>query len=141
VTSHAAAEARLRDLNYSWEWLADGCLKATTPPLPAVKEVGPGRKAFFNQMIAAFCGWKDSRNDVSQALRHGDDSKLDTAAVMQAVAIAEELAFDLMWQPGDAVLIDNTVVMHARRTFRGPRKIVASLAEMRTQQFTVSQPR
>jgi hypothetical protein len=138
VTSREEAECRLKELNYSWEWLPDGCLRATTPPLPAVMEVSAGRKTFFNQLIAAYCGWKDSRNDPSDAIRHGDGSKLDADAVQTAIKLADELAFDVRWQPGDAVLIDNTIAMHARRTFRGKRKVVASLAEMRSQAFTVN---
>jgi hypothetical protein len=135
VTSREAAEARLAELNYSWEWLPDGCLKATTPPLPAVMEISPGRKTFFNQMIAAYRGWKDSRNDISEAIRHGDGTPLDVKAVSEAIKLSDDLAFDVQWQAGDAVLIDNTVAMHARRPFTGPRKVLASLAEMRTQQF------
>jgi hypothetical protein len=135
VESKEAAESRLRELNYSWEWLGDGCLKATTPPLPAVLEVSGGRKVFFNQLIAAFCGWKDERNDPSQAIRHGDGTPLDTDAVRGAADLAEDLAFDLNWQVGDVVLIDNTIVMHARRPFVGTRKVVASLAEMVTHSF------
>lgn len=138
VTTREAAEARLRDIHYSWEWLTDGCLKITTPPLPAVMEVSPGRKTFFNQMIAAYCGWKDSRNDISQSIRHGDGTVLDAVAVKDAIRLADELTFDVAWQAGDAVLIDNTIAMHARRTFRGPRKVLASLAEMRTQKFLTS---
>jgi hypothetical protein len=137
VETRDAAEARLRALNYSWEWLADGCLKATTPPLPAVMTTDSGRKAFFNQLIAAYCGWKDTRNDPSAAIRHGDGTKLDGNAVRRAIQLAEELAFDVAWQPGDAVLIDNTIAMHARRTFRGTRKVLASLMEARTQSFDV----
>ncbi len=133
------AEARLRALGYSWEWLADGCLKATTPTLPAVMEVSPGRKTFFNQLIAAYCGWKDARNDPSQAIRHGDGSILDADAVRQAIAIADALAFNVAWRAGDAVLIDNTVVMHARQPFRGTRKVVASLADKKTQAFSAAQ--
>lgn len=135
VDSREAAEARLRELNYTWEWLPDGCLKATTPSLPAVKTTESGRKVFFNQLIAAWCGWKDSRNDPSQAIRHGDGTPLDGAAVARAVEIAEELAFDVAWQAGDAVLIDNVVTMHARRRFRGTRKVLASLMEARNQSF------
>jgi hypothetical protein len=121
-------------LNYSWEWQGS-CLKATTPALPAVIEVSPGRRAFFNQLIAAFNGWKDSRNDPSEALRHGDGSRLDASSVYQAVEIADELAFDVHWQAGDVVLIDNTITMHARRPFQGTRKILASLGDMRSQSF------
>ncbi len=135
VTTREEAESRLMGLNYSWEWLDNGCLKSTTPVLPAVMEVSPGRKTFFNQMIAAFCGWKDSRNDISNAIRFGDGTKLNADDVAQAIRLADELTFDVQWQTGDAVLIDNTVAMHARRTFRGPRKVLASLAEMRTHSF------
>ena len=37
--TRADAEARLRRLGYSWEWLADGALRATTPVLPAVRKL------------------------------------------------------------------------------------------------------
>lgn len=133
--SRQEAEARLHGLKYTWEWQDDGCLKVTTPILPAVMEVSPGRKTFFNQLIAAYCGWKDTRNDPSKAIRHGDGSALDADAVRQAIAIANELSFDVAWRSGDAVLIDNTVVMHARKPFEGPRKVVASLADKRTHLF------
>lgn len=135
VDTKEAAEARLAGLGYSFEWLEGDCLKATTPQLPAVMEVSPGQKTFFNQLIAAYCGWKDSRNDPSDAIRHGDGTKLDADAVNVAVSLAEELAYDHQWQAGDIVLIDNRVAMHARRPFQGTRKVLASLAEMQTHAF------
>jgi hypothetical protein len=132
ATTREQAETRLKSLGYSWEWHADGCLRATTPVLPAVREVSPGRKTFFNQLIAAFAGWKDARNDPSKAIRFGDGSPLDRDAVQVAIELAEDLAFDVPWQRGDAVLVDNFLVMHGRRTFRGTRKVLASLAEPHT---------
>jgi hypothetical protein len=123
------AEARLREIEYDWEWLPDGCLRATTPVLPAVRDLGEGRKAFFNQLIAAFQGWKDERNDPAKSIRFGDGSPLDRDAVNVATELAYEIAFDLPWQKGDAVLVDNFVTMHGRRTFKGTRKVLASLAD------------
>jgi hypothetical protein len=123
------AESRLREIEYEWEWLPDDSLRATTPVLPAVREVGQGRKAFFNQLIAAFQGWKDDRNDPSTAIRFGDGSPLDRDAVNVAAELAYEMAFDLPWKRGDAVLVDNFVTMHGRRTFKGTRKVLASLAD------------
>jgi hypothetical protein len=123
------AEARLREIGYDWEWLPDGCLRATTPILPAVRDLGGGRKSFFNQLIAAFQGWKDERNDPSKAIRFGDGLPLDRDAVNVATELAYEMAFDLSWQRGDAVIVDNFVTMHGRRTFRGTRKVLASLAD------------
>ncbi|MEO8496739.1 MAG: TauD/TfdA family dioxygenase, partial [Planctomycetota bacterium] len=121
------AEARMSQLGYTWEWLDDGCLRATTPRLQAVREVSPGRKTFFNQLIAAFKGWKDSRNDPAKSITLGDGTPLDREAVIRATEIAEALTFDVPWQNGDVALVDNYIVMHARRTFTGKRKILASL--------------
>jgi alpha-ketoglutarate-dependent taurine dioxygenase len=135
VNTKEEAETRLKELNYSWEWLEEDCLRATTPILPAVHEVGPGRKVFFNQLIAAFCGWKDSRNDPSEAIRHGDDSKLDVDAVMKAVEISESLTFNVEWQVGDVVLVDNTIIMHGRQPYKGTRKVLASLASVESHSF------
>ncbi len=136
VSTRAAAEARLQELQYTWEWLEGECLRATTPTLPALLELPDGRATFFNQLIAAWSGWSDSRNDPSKSIRHGNDQPLDTHAVQRAIELADELTFNLAWQQGDAVLIDNRVVMHARQTFVGPRKVVASLGNMRTHSFT-----
>jgi len=127
VTSREMAEDRLRELNYSWEWLANDCLSATTPVLPAVLEVEPGRKTFFNQLIAAFRGWKDERNDPAKAIKLGNGEPLDKNAVLQVAEIADQLSFDIPWQSGDVALIDNFVVMHGRRPFQGTRKVLASL--------------
>lgn len=125
--SPAEAESRLLHLGYDWEWQPDGSLRATTPVLPAVRELGGGRKSFFNQLIAAFLGWKDTRNDPSNAIRFGDDSALDRAAVETAAKLAEEYTVDIPWQRGDFALLDNFVVMHGRRTFTGKRTVLASL--------------
>ena len=101
-------------------------------------EVAPGRKTFFNQLIAAYSGWKDSRNDPADAIRHGDGSKLDAEAVKKAIDISEELSFEAHWQAGDVAIIDNTVVMHGRRPFVGTRKVLASLGQMQTQAFRLA---
>jgi hypothetical protein len=121
------AEGRLEGLGYGWEWLDDGCLRVTTPVLPAVRGLPDGRRSFFNQLIAAYRGWKDPRNDPSRAISFGDGTPLDRDAVAQAIALADELAFDIPWRQGDVALVDNFRVMHGRRTFSGTRKVLASL--------------
>jgi hypothetical protein len=121
------AEERLRALGYSWEWLPDGCLRATTPVLPAVRHLPDGRTSFFNQLIAASQGWKDTRNDPSQAITFGDGTPLDRASALTAAELGEELSFDIPWMRGDVALVDNFLAMHGRRPFSGTRKILASL--------------
>lgn len=126
-------EQRMQSLGYTWRWTEDGCLQATTPVLPAVRKTSDGRSAFFNQLIAAFKGWKDSRNDPAKSITLGDETPLDRDTVLAVAELADQLSFDLPWQAGDVALVDNELVMHGRRTFTGQRKILASLAEPRRQ--------
>lgn len=121
------AEQRLKHLGYQWQWLEEGCLRATTPVLPSVRELSNGRKSFFNQLIAAYRGWKDTRNDPSKSITFGDGTPLDQHAVAVATELANELSFDVPWRQGDVALVDNFVTMHGRRTFSGTRKVLASL--------------
>lgn len=127
ATTREEAEARMASLGYTWEWQEDGCLKVTTPRLQAVRELGDGRTSFFNQLIAAFRGWKDARNDPSKSITFGDGTPLDPANMEKVIQMAEEITFDVPWQTGDVALVDNYVAMHGRRTFQGTRKVLASL--------------
>lgn len=127
VTTKKSAEARLKELGYDWKWQADNALKVTTPRLEAIREIGNGDESFFNQLIAAFRGWKDERNDPRKSVRHGDGTDIDVEALNRAIEIADELTYDLNWEAGDVVLIDNFRVMHGRKPYTGQRKVVASL--------------
>lgn len=122
-----AAEKRLGDLGYSFEWLPNDVLKATTPVLDAVRKLPDGRKVFFNQLIAAFRGWKDARNDPSKSVTFGDGSRISGDDMAVAITLADELSYDLNWQAGDVALLDNFIVMHGRRPYQGKRRVLASL--------------
>ena len=44
-----------------------------------------------------------------------------------AIDLADELSFDVAWHPGDVALVDNYLVMHGRRPFKGARRVLVSL--------------
>lgn len=121
------AEARLDQLGYSYEWLADGALRATTPTLPAIRTLVDGREVFFNQLIAAFRGWKDAEKNPTSVISYGDGSPIDVSGMQRAIELGDELIFDLAWQAGDVALVDNYLVMHGRRPFEGSRRVLVSL--------------
>ncbi len=127
VDTKAAAEQRLRELQYTWQWRDGDCLAATTPALPAVRALADGRRTFFNQLIAAFKGWSDARNDPSKAITFGDGSAINPDEVYAVAQLADQLTVDLVWQVGDVALVDNFVAMHGRRPFKGNRRVLASL--------------
>jgi alpha-ketoglutarate-dependent taurine dioxygenase len=126
VPDRAGAEERMRRLGYTWEWLPDDCLRATTPVLPAVRTLASGRQSFFNQLIAALA-WQDRRNEAAKAISLGDGTPIDLDAAARAGELAEGLAVDLAWEAGDVALVDNFAVMHGRRSFEGTRRVLASL--------------
>ncbi len=121
------AEGRLAQLGYDWEWLDGEVLRATTPMLPAVRQLADGRETFFNQLIAAYRGWSDSRNDPNRAITLGNGDAISPDAMSEVITIADELTQDIPWQAGDVALIDNFTVMHGRRPFEGKRRVLASL--------------
>ena len=85
---------------------------------------------FFNQLIAAFNGWLDTRNDPAKAITFGDGSPLNSRTSLPP-APGRRLTFDLL-QAGDLALVDNYTTMHGRRTFTGTRKILASPWQRKT---------
>jgi len=120
------AEARLAALKYSYEWIGNDALRATTPVLRAVWDLPSGRKSFFNQLIAFYSAGKPNA-DACKSVTFGDGSEIPHGPVMIASELADRLAFDLDWQRGDVVLIDNFICMHGRRPYTGVRKVLASL--------------
>jgi len=122
VNSVDAAEAKLSELGYSWVWLDDGSLKATTPVLPAVVTLETGKSVFYNQLIAAFLGWKGVRENPSSAITFGDGNAIPVEGLELVSRLSEKFTFDLPWQDGDVALVDNYLTMHGRRSFSGERK-------------------
>tara|TARA_B100000282_G_scaffold296560_1_gene278919 strand:+ start:1553 stop:2545 length:993 start_codon:yes stop_codon:yes gene_type:complete len=127
VNSPKEAEFRLNELGYTWEWLNGNELKVTTPVLPAIRKLSDGRYSFFNQLIAAFKGWKDARNDPSKSITFGDGSIINPYDISKISDLADTITFDLPWEDGDLAIIDNFLCMHGRRSYTGTRKVLASL--------------
>lgn len=131
VDSVEQAEARLTNLGYSWVWNEDGSLAAQTGALPAIKSFEEGRKVFFNQIIAAYMGWKGVRENPSKALCYGDGSAFSKEFLEKIVEISRELAYDIAWQDGDVAIVNNHLAMHGRLPFKGdrPRKVFVVLGK------------
>ena len=127
VDSPKEAEIRLNKLGYTWEWLNGNELKVTTPVIPAIRKLHDGRYSFFNQLIAAFKGWKDARNDPSKSITFGDGSIINPYDISKISDLADAITFDLQWEDGDLAIIDNFLCMHGRRSYTGTRKVLASL--------------
>lgn len=132
-------EKRMKELQYTWEWDGD-TLRTTSPALPAVHTLASGKRVFFNQVVAQIAnalefssrsegGAKASADDLDldRYMTWGDGEAMDVEALKYAKTLCEESAVELEWQAKDVALLDNMQVMHARRLFEGPRRVMASL--------------
>lgn len=124
------AEARLGELGYSWEWQPDGSVMATTPALPAVRDLPDGRQSFFNQVIAAYRGWKRREGTNGPVLTFGSGEEIPPAALESLVELSRRFVHPVEWRDGDVALVDNYRVMHGRFPYSGTRKreVVVCLA-------------
>lgn len=122
VTSVSEAEKKLESLGYVWQWMDDGSLKAQTAALPAIRSLDDGRKVFFNQIIAAFSGWKGVKENPSSALCFGDNTGFSKDFLNTIVDIAKQHSYNVSWQDGDVAVVDNNLAMHGRLPFSGDRK-------------------
>ncbi|ERN15161.1 clavaminate synthase-like protein At3g21360 [Amborella trichopoda] len=123
------AEKRASRLGMTLEWTEDG-VKTIIGPIPAIKyDATRGRKIWFNSMAAAYTGWKDSRNDPVKAVTFGDGAPLPADIILECLKILEEESVVIPWQKGDVILVDNLAVLHSRRPFEPPRRILVSICK------------
>jgi hypothetical protein len=119
----------MAELGMEWRWMDGDDLHTVTRALPAIRiDPRTGRKTFFNSLVAAYTGWTDRRNDPTHSVRCGDDSPVDGNVLMETAKAMQEECVAFRWQKGDVLVIDNALVMHSRRPFCGPRRILASIA-------------
>ncbi|XP_068642899.1 clavaminate synthase-like protein At3g21360 [Aristolochia californica] len=123
------AEERANRLGMKLEWSEDG-VKTVMGPIPAIKmDELRGQKIWFNSMVAAYTGWEDARNDPVKAVTFGDGTPLPADVISDCLKILEEESVAIPWKKGDILLIDNLAVLHSRRSFEPPRRILASLCK------------
>jgi hypothetical protein len=129
VSSKNDAEAKLSKLGYSWNWIEDDNLSVTTKALTATKELGNGKKSFFNQVIAASLGWKKNSENQIAPVRFGNGEEIKQSCIELISELAQSLTLLRSWQDHDILLIDNYRVMHGRKPFSGnkDREVLVSL--------------
>ena len=157
VETAAEAEAALTGFGSTWAWLPGGMLRTVTKPMAALLvEERTGREVFFTAAETTFNAVEDDAKNVTDALEgsadgtdgadeatsdgetirpsksfiFGDGAPLDAEtkhALLDVMRFMNEAQVAVPWQAGDALLLDNATVQHARETFEGPRRILASL--------------
>ncbi len=137
----AEVEARCRAGGIEWRWLENNELQTRTPGPAIIRHPITGAKSFFNQVQLHHIYWlePDVREDLLSMFgpermpRHvyyGDGTPIEDEVMQRIGDLYEECAVRFDWQKGDAILLDNMLVAHARDPFEGPRKIVVAMGDM-----------
>lgn len=111
----------------SWEWLDNGDCRIISSVLPAIRVSSNGKKTFFNQIIAAYTGWIDKRNNPKKAVVFGDDTPMPDEILTDLATYMKENECAYRWTPGRFVIVDNTVTYHSREPFKGRRIVYAAI--------------
>ncbi|XP_047962096.1 clavaminate synthase-like protein At3g21360 [Salvia hispanica] len=128
TTNKIVAQQRAAKLIAKLEWTENG-VKMTVGPVPGIKgdETRPHR-IWFNSMVAAYTAEGGDRNDPKKTgVSFGDGEPLPENIILDCMKIMEEESIDIPWQKGDILLIDNLAVLHSRKPFTPPRRILAAL--------------
>jgi alpha-ketoglutarate-dependent taurine dioxygenase len=67
--------------------------------------------------------------DLPRNTYYGDGSPIEPEALAEIRRAYDEESVVFPWRDGDVVLLDNMLVAHGRRPFKGPRKVVVGMAE------------
>lgn len=108
------------------------------------KHLRTGEKVFFNQIQLHHISCLDPeerasilavypRNKLPRNVYYGDGTDIEDSVVQEIVACYWELAKAFPWQQGDALLLDNMLIAHARNPFTGPRKVVVAMGDIVTE--------
>lgn len=128
VQTRQEAEESMKAKEWAWEWFENGDCKTTSKVLPATIVNSKGTKSFFNQVVAAYTGWIDKRNDPKKAVLLGNGQALPEKPMEDLVAFMDKMQCIFTWKPGQFAIVDNTMTYHARQSFSGGRRqVMASI--------------
>lgn len=106
--------------------------------LPAVKVGSNGSKCFFNQIIAAYTGWVDKRNEYGKAVVFGDGTPLPKETIEDLAKFMLDNQCAYRWENGQFCIVDNSMAYHSRQPFKGRRICYASIG-LNTKPVTTNQ--
>ncbi|MEB1611755.1 TauD/TfdA family dioxygenase [Xanthomonas campestris pv. campestris] len=138
--SRDAVEAYCRSQDIQFEWLGDESLKTWQIRDPVLRHPVSGDVAWFNH--ATFFNIETLDADLRASLRemfgddglphntyYGDGGPIEPEVVhmLQQAYLAE--AVPVAWQGGDLLVVDNLITAHARKPFKGQRRIYLAQAD------------
>ena len=87
------------------------------------------RKIGLSPTLSYAYRWRDSRNCPEKAVTFSDGTPMPEDVMDDLDQVFDDAAVAVTWQKGDVMVVDNRLVLHSRRSFTPPRRILACLAK------------
>lgn len=136
----ARVESYCRRAGIELEWLPDDGLRTRQRCQGVERHPVTGELVWFNQAHLFHVSALDA--DVRESLEellgpdhmprnvyYSDGSAIDDGVFDEIRAALEAETVVFPWQEGDVLMLDNMLAAHARRPYRGPRKVVVAMAQ------------
>ncbi|HTG34804.1 MAG TPA: amino acid adenylation domain-containing protein [Thermoanaerobaculia bacterium] len=136
----AEVEAYCRDNGVEFAWRGESLRTRQIAPA-VITHPQTGEKVFFNQIQLHHISCVEpavresltalfAPDEMPRNVFYGDGSPIDDADVRAILSLYWQESVAAPWQQGDALMVDNMLVAHARNPFEGPRKIAVAMGEM-----------
>jgi alpha-ketoglutarate-dependent taurine dioxygenase len=143
VSTEAELESYCNAHGISFEWRADGVLRTRAVAQAVNRHPETGDMAWFNQahlfhvsnqdpMIRKMLLAKFKEEGLPRNAYFGDGSPIEDAVFEEIRKAYADAEVEFPWQRCDVTMIDNMLVSHGRRPFKGTRKTLVAMAEAYT---------
>jgi alpha-ketoglutarate-dependent taurine dioxygenase len=139
--NRAEVEAKCRVTGTQFTWKDGDRLKIESWAPGVITHPRTGELVFFNQVrlhhVACLpAAYRESTlsmfaaDDLPRNVLYGDGTPITDDEIEQVGLAFDKALVEAPWQNGDIMMLNNMLVAHARRPFKGKRKIVVAMADM-----------
>ena len=137
----ATVEAKCRESGTDFTWKDGDRLKIESWAPGVITHPRTGELVFFNQVRLhhVWClpqAYREStlrmfaEDDLPRNVCFGDGTRITNDEIECVGRAFDKALVEPPWQKGDIMMLNNMLVAHARRPFKGTRKIVVAMADM-----------
>jgi alpha-ketoglutarate-dependent taurine dioxygenase len=144
TASRAEVESRCREQGMECRWREGDRLQIRSIRPAALRHPRTGEPVWFSQaqhwhlscfaeatreaMLALY----ESPDDMPWSCRFGDGSPIPDRYMEEVLRAYQALDVPVRWQAGDVLLVDNILVAHGRNPFRGERRLLIALGDLKS---------